>query len=170
MSAQPCRRRRSAATGRRARAPACRLQSPSSSVSVWPSRAVPESDGRRVDRRVALHDRARRAVAGVAAGGVRAGHLDAHGVAGVGVGERVGRVGRAGDIRAVRAGRVAALPLVGVGHRLRAVPRAVVRGQRLAGRGRAGGGRRDDADRRRGRDRDGDRARRPRRRRRRWRR
>ena len=50
----------------------------------------------------------------------------------------VGRAGRAGDVGAVTAGSVAALPLVGVGDRVRPGPAALVDGERAAFLRRAG--------------------------------
>ena len=118
------RRSRSAATGTRSRAARCRSTCRGRrSASRRPARrrrswaATVLAGGAGTTALGALVER-------VAAGVVRRGHDDHDGVALVVVGERVRGVGGAGDVDAVRAVLVAALPLVGVGDRVGARPGA----------------------------------------------
>src|SRR5215216_7807102 len=111
--------------------------------------------GRGVDRRRRrpLYDRRRGRGGAGRAGGVAGRHDDAQPAADVGTRHRVGRTGGAADRGAVGTARVAALPLVGVGDRLRPAPAARGRRQRLPVLRRPGDRRRRGVDRRRGRPR-----------------
>ena len=110
---------------------------------------VPERHESRLGRD-RLHDRRRGRGRARRAGGVGAGHDHAQGAADVGARRRVGRPGGAGDRGAVGPARIAALPLVAVGDRLRPAPAAGARRQRLPVLRRSGDGRRRRVHRRRG--------------------
>ena len=127
------------------------VQVPGSATSVSPStgarrRRRRAAGGGRVD----VDARARYGRRDARAAGVAGGDLDDDRVIDVGGHERVGGVGGAGDVEAVRAVGVAALPLVGVGDRRRAGPGSVDGGQRLAVLEHAGDRRDERVDRRRG--------------------
>ena len=116
-------------------------------------RGAGEGRGGRVGRRVGDHGAGRGRVGGRVAGDVGGGDLDADAPVHVGAGQRVGRGGRAGDVGAVRAVGVAALPLVGVGERGRAGPGPVGGRDDLAVAQHAGDGGERGVDRRVGVDR-----------------
>src|SRR5699024_5734113 len=98
----------------------------------------------RAHRRRGGHGGARGGARGVVARDVRAGDDDAYGAADVAGAERVGAGRGSGDVGAVRAVGVAALPLVRVGDRVGAREAAGVGAQRAAVLRAAGDGRRGD--------------------------
>ena len=133
------RRRRSAATGSRSRAGACRsrCRRPRSACGRrrrcrrWPGRVTETGGAASIGPTVVDGTEVCSPLSPVT--------IDAHGRADVVGAERVRLVRGAGDVGAVGAGGVAALPLVGEVDRAGAGPRAGVGGQRLAVDRRAGG-------------------------------